>query len=410
MGALFAASAAGCGTTTQQRSARDAGDSDVLAADGGTGLSSDASTADAGDATDAGGTIETDGRLSLVVVDTDTYPLAACNDGSAPVMYVRAGSAAHASQWVLWFEGGGGCADVERCQERIRTERELMSSEDEQAVPFASMGGILSRDARINPDFAEWNHAWFVYCSSDEWTGAGLAYALPGVFPDGAYPGVLFRGAYNVDALLGTLREGAASLSSLADATEVIVAGSSAGAAGARAHVDAIASSLPAARVIGLSDAAMAPPVAIELGGLDPDTGDPDAPYFVHSSRVDASCLAAESKTPWKCRSGYFLLTEGYIETPMFFSMDQWDPKTLSNWGLTRSSPRWNEARAYLSQRVRETIGGYASTGGFAPRSANHVYAVTSAWHSVRVGGKSLATLFGNWYRGRGETLAIEPP
>lgn len=341
---------------------------------------------------------EWDPRMHLVVIDREAYPLAMCNDGTEAVMYVRRGTPENVSKWVLWFEAGGGCRNAESCAERIMDEPEKMTSRIAQAEPERNMGGILSSNAEVNPDFSQWNAVWLYYCSSDAWTGERASAALPELFPDGSRPGIFFRGAYNADAMIATLREGATGLPSLSGATELIVAGSSAGSVGLRTHLDAIASMFPSTRVVGLSDASLKPPLQ-EEHGLDTSVRDAvdQTEFEVHDSRVDVSCGSRHESDPWRCRDGFNMITEGHIETSMFCAMDQHDYKAVQSFGIQPSDPRYDRLRTLLARRIRETVTEFCP-GGFSPRSGFHVYAVTGFWDGVTVEGHNLQEVFGNWY------------
>tara|TARA_B110001452_G_scaffold182163_1_gene152997 strand:+ start:2087 stop:2437 length:351 start_codon:yes stop_codon:yes gene_type:complete len=80
---------------------------------------------------------------------------ARCLDGSPPAYYVRPASAPqNASRIVVYFQGGGWCYTLDDC--RSRSKGGLGSS---KSYPDAQgdLGGVISGDASLNPDFATWN-------------------------------------------------------------------------------------------------------------------------------------------------------------------------------------------------------------------------------------------------------------
>ena len=67
------------------------------------------------------------------------------------------------------YLGGWICHDSSSCLERSIRENKFMSSDNWETVK--SVGGILSADPQENPYFADANHVFVPYCSSDSWSG-----------------------------------------------------------------------------------------------------------------------------------------------------------------------------------------------------------------------------------------------
>lgn len=111
----------------------------------------------------------------------------------------------------------------------------------------------------------------------------------------------------------------------LANATDVILVGHSAGAVGVVHNLDAVADKLPCGKFAGISDAAFAPAV-LDLANPRQDTiaQHLEAAAF-HNKRIDASC---ETEEPLNQR--YHCLSHTYVGlhhrgTPLFVHMDQLD-------------------------------------------------------------------------------------
>ena len=67
------------------------------------------------------------------------------------------------------LSGGWICHDEASCSGRASRESYRMSSDRWPSVK--AVGGILSADPAENPHFAEANHVFVPYCSSDAWSG-----------------------------------------------------------------------------------------------------------------------------------------------------------------------------------------------------------------------------------------------
>src|SRR5262249_10025833 len=151
------------------------------------------------------------------------------------------------NKWLIYFQGGGGCASDQACLARAQANHELTSSIDDNLPNSIVADGILSTVATVNPDFAGYNHVYLHYCSSDGYAGNG----------DRTIAGITwhFRGKEIVAATIDQLSAPRdPSLPLLKDATDVIIAGGSAGAWGVSNNLDRIAASLPKARVVGIAD------------------------------------------------------------------------------------------------------------------------------------------------------------
>lgn len=99
-------------------------------------------------------------------------PTARCNDGSAPVFYIRR-PAKESRRWVIRVPGGHGCFNEGTCNARFAEDSSRMSTADlPTSVLWSTIetGGLFSYDKKVN---AYWNAnlVHIHYCSSDFWTG-----------------------------------------------------------------------------------------------------------------------------------------------------------------------------------------------------------------------------------------------
>ncbi len=172
------------------------------------------------------------------------FASARCNDGTP--FWFRV-SLTGSRRWVIFFEGGGACDGKQiPCQLRLAASPPLFSSSADPAdgtvdkMPVKE-DGILSRDPKVNPTFADANMVIGDYCSSDLWSGVGTTPVHGDVKFD-----LLFAGRLNARAMMQTLAE----RYGMDDAKDIdlVVTGSSAGGNGARNNTDLFADAFPKAR------------------------------------------------------------------------------------------------------------------------------------------------------------------
>lgn len=313
-------------------------------------------------------------------IDVAVYPEAQCNDGSAAVMYIRPANAAYggnpiaatSSKWLIFLDGGGGCRDADEClldrwcsgTGKIFDRAGKMSS---LAAPPAIRGfGIftLAPPAPFVNQFADYNHVLVHYCSSDNWIGSAR---LKGINSStGTAYDIQFQGEAIVNAVISTLLAGPVGadlpvaekfydtpLPDLQDASEIVLAGESAGGGGLRHHLDrlnfdvlqpAIANPV---QIRGVVDAG-APPGLWDAGISWADPYSPaDYPHHLltqveppvrsfwgaNDSALDQSCLdpawtAAHNligSHPRICYDTTYTLMN-HITTPVFLRQDINDP------------------------------------------------------------------------------------
>jgi hypothetical protein len=255
---------------------------------------------------------------------------ASCNDGTPATIYVRP-APSPSDDWVWVFVGGGRCGDGESCADRWCGREYDASKMSSRWAPIRrDQGGIL-RDDPASP-YATWNQVFLTYCSSDMWTGTRRDVELEA---NGERYRLHFEGAHVVDQALAVLWGGATSddglsrMPPLSEASNVLVAGLSAGGMGVITHLDDVAAALPEARVRGLVDAMFTPaPAAVDAALVDGIEQENERQWREESdglfgSRVDASCAAAAS-VPWECIFPTGLLTS-HVSTPYLLVHDLQD-------------------------------------------------------------------------------------
>ena len=164
-----------------------------------------------------------------------------------------------------------------------------------------AVGGILSADPKENPDFADANHVFVPYCSSDSWSGTNAGKANG----DRAFMGNLI-----VQEVVREL----ADYNQLLFAKELYLAGSSAGATGVLVNVDLVAKIVAKVGILvrGIVDSGwFLDNQPFNAGGGDCPNGqchsvidDLKAGVELWGAKVPEGCLQ-EYPERWQCFIGY---------------------------------------------------------------------------------------------------------
>ena len=172
----------------------------------------------------------------------DQYPEALCNDFSSAVYY-KSSEVSKSDDWIIFFEGGGGCSSLEECNQRWnetqiegssgRKVNPLMSSE---AYPHHVVGrDLLSSNPEENPLFFNYTHVLVPYCSQDAFL-ANRTNPVRTDFSTGFNMGAdnfMYKGReifYSIIKDLLTRR-------GMSNAKRIVLAGSSAGGIGILNHL-----------------------------------------------------------------------------------------------------------------------------------------------------------------------------
>ena len=368
-------------------------------------------------------------------------------DGSPALYYL--GRNASSTKYVIWLEGGGICQSLADCQNRAKGS--LGSSR--RSLPVQNVGqGMMLADRAANPDFYEWNRVYVPYVSGDVWGGAAPQPLNPfldkgdgskELMPTGTVG--FFQGHLIVEEVLSSLKQA----SGLADATEVILTGCSAGGIGAITNCDYVADTLTAFRKADRGDAAVGPRVSCrpEAGWFGLPIND-YAHFSAGTVMADLRHLRSSNWTyhinPWTPRSpegqscaadvaagkksvsncngqlhgpvdccGVPTVLFDYVRTPIYISENTADQYQVQAQGGMPSVTGPEEAR-YIDY-LRGILAGSLTTqvvngarksqnGLFAPACFKHCM----DWNSgPTVGGRNHAQAFGDWYFKRGRSPAM---
>ncbi len=328
------------------------------------------------------------GSFSKVSVDD---PSAVCNDGSPYVFYLQAGTAS--GKWIIYFQGGLWCYDLESCNARMKASPSLMSSKSYTAQAY--FGGVLDDASERNPLFSDWNKVFLPYCTSDDFSGARNA-------SDG-HPWA-FQGSRVVPAVVVTLQRA----QNLAKASVVVMAGSSAGGEGLYPNVDLVSEKLlPQAKVFALDDSGyfmystpfQGSPVCTPLAGCTEQDGiSRGVPYW--NAQLNERCVAAKSwDRRFECLMGPTVLP--FIRTRVFVFQYLFDAAQLGHDGIgdpTGNSKQMQYAVQSANNLTQSLIG---AKFVFLPACYFHTILMDPAWTTMQVQGVLLTEAIAAFLNGK---------
>ncbi|XAR53658.1 hypothetical protein NMG60_11022295 [Bertholletia excelsa] len=338
-----------------------------------------------------------------------------CLDGSLPAYHLHRGFGAGARNWLLQFEGGGWCDNVESCLERARTRRGSTRYMNKWEV----FSGILSNNASLNPDFYNWNRVKIRYCDGASFSGDAKFYNGTAL--------LYFRGQRIWKSIiLDLLPKG------LGSAKKALLSGCSAGGLASFLHCDNFTGYLPYnASVKCLSDA-----------GFFLDVRDISLNHTIRSFYNDLISLqGVEQNLDKNCtRSLYFpklcffpQYMLKFTRTPFFILNSAYDvyqfhhilvPPSADlhgHWNHCKLNPvACDAAQINILQGFRKDMLNalmfffkYSRRGGMFINScfAHCQSESQDTWLAVdspRVHNKTIAEAVGNWYFGRRVTKEID--
>jgi hypothetical protein len=379
---------------------------------------------DCGRATNVGDLADGNDAAALrqTTIDRSVFPDALCNDGSAAIFYYRpATDAAASNKWVIELMGGGGCQTADQCAKRwcsVDTNFSKTQMTSTTSPPDTNGTGILARAtdrvlAAPNP-IETYNQVLIKYCSSDTWRGTRRDVAMNAAHPVTGNPiayRIHFLGHRIIEATLDTLRrEGVGPLvyddvemPDLDSASEVILAGASAGGGGTVFNLDWLKERLgansPGVEVLGLIDSTFGP----DLLGLDFSTSTfcsdlqlcSDAAFLGFGYDIqkntwgaddEASCVQLHRGEEWKCASDTHVI-QHHLTTPFFVRQglgdglisDPYVEGGLKKDGVAYTLQQFGaDVRAQIlalpdvQSRAEEGAAITAAAGGFGPVCSKH--------------------------------------
>lgn len=162
--------------------------------------------------------------VTLLRRNLTDYSLAKCNDGSPAAYFYQEDTRRSRDKVLVYLPDGGDCSSLNECQERCSKTHSLCSGPTSDVMKMDN-SGIWHSDSTINP-LADFFKVSLHYCSSDSFAGSRGGSKSTG--------NIFFHGKHILTATLQDLvkRFG------LADARQVVLAGSGSGARGVGFNCD----------------------------------------------------------------------------------------------------------------------------------------------------------------------------
>ncbi|XP_078342929.1 uncharacterized protein LOC144628666 [Oculina patagonica] len=335
---------------------------------------------------------------------------AVCLDGSPPGYYLRNGTNLEKSKWIIFFQGGAWCHDIDSCYQRSYTA--LGSSTCFRR--HLHHEGLLSNQIKYNPDFYNWTSVFVAYCDGASFTGDRKK---PVKFKNKL---LYFRGRRILDAILDELlRRG------IDKASEIILSGSSAGGISAIIHADYIRARLRRAsnasfRVLADAGFFVDEP---SINGTNIIRSTFRQIYTLHNSSkgLNQACLRAQKrKQKFRCFLPQYSLP--FVKSPIFLVnslYDSWQIPYMSNVPCicnldTCSSTELSYIKKFRKKVLRALRPMFDSKriAVFADSCFLHSQTcVNDLWTKVQIGDVTIAQAFANWYRGdMEERFKIDDP
>eukprot|EP00013_Stygamoeba_regulata_P023009 CAMPEP_0177646668 /NCGR_PEP_ID=MMETSP0447-20121125/9892_1 /TAXON_ID=0 /ORGANISM="Stygamoeba regulata, Strain BSH-02190019" /LENGTH=387 /DNA_ID=CAMNT_0019149207 /DNA_START=42 /DNA_END=1205 /DNA_ORIENTATION=+ len=333
--------------------------------------------------------------LQLVLLNSSyaTSIAALCNDNSPPGFYWGAGSSAQ--KWVIHLQGGAWCYDQASCASRWQDSRELMSSTvwPTAATSFANQG-LFDQNQNNNPYFYDYNHVYVTYCSSDAWAGNALWVA-----PDGSARWQ-FRGRPILDALIHTLVQDY----NLAQATDILYSGCSAGGQGVVNTVDYVYDllvknhvNMDSVRFKGMADAGWLMNVQPYKQGIISVPGQMQEGLLMWNGVANEQCMHANPDSQWMCFMSQYAWP--HFSTPTMIQTEQFD-----GWQdpYNCCSPPFNSSQQVYIDRLRTAVQSslreirYPS-GAFSAACYYHCSTEDGTFTSIRIQTESTTYSLSDW-------------
>jgi len=307
---------------------------------------------------------------------------AVCIDGTPSAYYLRTGT--EVNKWYIFHEGGGYCPALSDCYARSQTD---LGSSKNYANQADIQNDYFSQNANNNPLLYNWNVVYIKYCDGGFYTGNNATAA------DFNGHKLYFRGV----SILAAINEDLMANKGLAQATDVVVGGCSAGGVGTYTRLDWWREHLPQkAKVVGLPDSGY----VLDYDSKSGAHFHSDVVWLWNNMNLTAGantkCVEAFKPTgdTWKC--GFAQWTAPFISTPIFPLQSEYDSWQIPN-DLDSTDPTLiNQWGANLVQLVKTTLLNRPQNGVFLDSCYHHC----GGWTSIKVNGINQANGFKRWYEG----------
>lgn len=332
-----------------------------------------------------------------VILTDATKAGAVCLDGSPPVLYIKPD--AETTKFVILQRGGGWCSSDEDCANRSKTN--LGSSLTFPAsidlnvatapgTVYEQPWGQLVNDPVTNPMMWNWTKVFLPYCD-----GGSLIGNLNDPVVVGADT-IYYRGARIREAVQDYLLTHAG----LSAASEVVLAGGSAGALATYLHADAWAAAMPpAAKVVALPDSGF----FLDFDAPGRSQGFHDIMLWVLQAMNGTGALPAACRASYPGNVSACMFAQNVaptLKTPTFALQSTYDAYQIS--AELHADPN-NPGNYSIINAYGGQLGGLVRSrllnasmhhGVFLDSCLHH----TRYWGNITIDGDVQATAFASWY------------
>jgi len=332
---------------------------------------------------------------------------AVCLDGTPGVYYFSKGYGSGTNKWLIHHEGGGWCESLDDCVDRSKTVLGSSSSYPEEfnytAVDF------FSRNSTENPTLHNWNQVAMKYCDGASFSGDNETVTIH----NGTK--LHFRGSRVRQAIAQDLFQ----KMGMSNATEMVVAGGSAGGLATFLHLDQwcdlLHSLQPSAKCVGLPDSGFFvdyqdPTVACQPDGAAPGLLSTTINGNYHcglwwtfhtqnaSAGINQRCIAANQGQEWKCMFAENAVQ--FLHAPLFAlqsQYDSWQIAHVQGWGGSNKTAVLG--KNVTERLIRDLLGANPKNGAFLDSCYHHC----GMWNYIRIDGDLVSSALQKWYYGLGE-------
>jgi len=301
--------------------------------------------------------------------------MARCLDGSEYAYYVRPGHGTGKSKWMIWFDGGDVCTSLEDCTAHAKSSSSSNGYRQTPQLDLSQVHHTFSTNAIENPLMWNWNWIYLPDCDGGYYSGQASEPLATGSEPSHLF----FRGWYNALATFDQMKRASDLNGGLTNATDVLIAGCSAGTVGTFLHLDRLRSQLPQSTTVrGYASSGFFMPTPKYLQSKQYIWKEMNV-----SSSVSQSCLMAEW-SGWACLAG--ANAASYVKTPMFMVQGMYDSVQLTE--AADSGCLWNIscANAYgnsVRHRAQQWLAASGDRGLFLQSCISHCGRQVMAVHGV---------------------------
>lgn len=303
---------------------------------------------------------------------------AKCLDGSPPLYYYIEGQDEGMEKWLIYFQGGAWCTSLENCYERSLTS--LGSTLKDPSIMVIS-DDFFSDEVSNNRLMYNWNKVLIRYCDGGSFSGNSST---------------IFKGKklhFRGSNILKVIFEDIYNTKGLNFATDIVIAGCSAGALSVILHVDYIREAfLPNnSKVVALPDSGF----FLDYVGFDKNYHKNMQWVFENmnsSGGVNEKCIEFYPLEKWKCFFAEHSIQ--FIKTPIFMLQSKYDVWQTEEILGEKNYIYINTFGDEMFKRLRNSLFRSENNSGFISSCNSHC----GVWTTIRIDNLTQEESFFLWY------------